>query len=263
MTESPKPMFDLTGKVALVAGGAGYLGTPICEALAGQGASVMIADIADDRAQELAKKISGAGERVRATRLEAGDECSTREVVAQTIQTFGRLDILVNAAFHSIGKLLDELTAEEFDTANRVNLTGTFLLAREAAHAMQNGGSQIFFASMYGHLAPDPRLYAAPLKPNPLEYGVGKAGIIQMTKYLAVFWATQGIRVNAVAPGPFPNPAIIKNEPEFIRRLAQKTPLGRVGQNREITGTVVLLASDEGSFITGETINVDGGWSLW
>jgi NAD(P)-dependent dehydrogenase (short-subunit alcohol dehydrogenase family) len=128
---------------------------------------------------------------------------------------------------------------------------------------MTSGGSIILFASMYGQVSPDPRAYEPPMKPNPIEYGVGKAGIIQMVKYLSVFWASRGIRVNAIAPGPFPNPSVQKEDPDFVQRLAQKVPLGRVGRNQEIAGPVVLLASEEASFITGETINVNGGWTAW
>ncbi len=256
-------MFDLNGKVALVAGGAGYLATPICEALAGQGAAVMVADLAHERAQALAGVMTSAGHKAGAIRLDVGIEQSVREAVAATCEKLGGLDILVNATYHSIGKTVDELGADEFDIANRVNLTGAFLLAREAAGAMQPGGSVIMFASMYGQVSPDPRVYEPPLKPNPIEYGVAKAGIIQMVRYLAVAWASRGIRVNAISPGPFPSPAVQKAAPDFIRRLVQKVPLGRIGAAGEIAAPVVLLASDEGSYITGETLNVNGGWTAW
>lgn len=252
-------MFDLRGKVALVAGGAGYLGAPICEALGAQGASVMVADKNVERARALAAGLPSAA----TVDIDLADEASIQQAVQRTVTALGRLDISVNLTYHSIGKLVEELSAAEFDAANRINLTGTFLLARASAQAMTGGGSIILFASMYGQVSPDPRVYAAPMKPNPLEYGVGKAGIIQMVKYLAVTWAPRGIRVNAVAPGPFPNPDVQKQSPDFIRRLAQKVPLGRIGSHREIAGPVVLLASAEAAFITGETINVNGGWTAW
>ena len=144
-----------------------------------------------------------------------------------------------------------------------MNLTGTFLLAREAARAMPLGGSIILFASMYGLVAPDPRVYRPPMKSNPIEYGVGKAGVIQMARYLAVSWGGRGIRVNAIAPGPFPNPDVQRQFPDFVQRLAGKVPLGRIGRQEEIAGTVVFLASDASSYLNGATINVDGGWTAW
>ena len=235
----------------------------MCEALAEQGAAVMIADMDIPRAERLAAAIGRDGRRAAAGALDGADEASLRQTVQQTVARFGRLDILVNMTYRSIGKPLDALTAAEFDAANHVNLTGAFVLAREAAAAMKDGGSLILFSSMYGQVSPDPRVYQPPMNPNPIEYGVAKAGIIQMTKYLAVFWAPRGIRVNAISPGPFPTPSVQKDEPEFIKRLAGKVPLGRIGQNHEVAGAVVLLAAAESSFITGETLSVNGGWTAW
>jgi len=256
-------LFDLSGKVVLVAGGAGYLGQPVCRALAEQGATVMVADLARERAEALTADIVARGGRSHALALDVADEASSRAAVARTVAECGRLDVLVNATFFSVGKTLDELSAEEFDRANRVNLTGAFLVAREAARVMAPGGSIVFFASMYGLVAPDPRVYQPPMNPNPIEYGVGKAGVIQMAKYLAVAWGGRGLRVNAIAPGPFPNPAVQREHPEFVQRLAGKVPLGRIGRQEEIAGTVVFLASDASSYINGAILRVDGGWTAW
>jgi NAD(P)-dependent dehydrogenase (short-subunit alcohol dehydrogenase family) len=258
-------MFDLAGKTALVAGGAGWLGSSICERLAEQGASVMIADVDGAGAAWAAERIasSAGGARVGAVAMDVGVERSIKEAVAATVARQGGLDILVNATFAAAGKLVEEVTAEELDRTLHVNLTGGFLLAREAASAMARGGSMVFFASMYGMIAPDPGIYRLPMRPNPVEYGVAKAGVIQMARYLAVHWAARGIRVNAVAPGSFPNPKTQEQDPGFIERLAAKAPLGRVGAPGEIAGAVVYLASDEASFVTGTTLVVDGGWTAW
>jgi NAD(P)-dependent dehydrogenase (short-subunit alcohol dehydrogenase family) len=256
-------LFDLSGKVALVAGGAGYLGQAICAALAEHGAAVMVADLAQERAAALATEITTGGGRAQALHLDVADEESSRQAVAQTVAAYGRLDVLVNATYFAVGKSLDDLTAAEFDQANRVNLTGAFLLARAAARVMPAGSSMIFFASMYGLVAPDPRVYHPPMNPNPIEYGVGKAGVVQMTKYLAVSWGERGIRVNAIAPGPFPSTAVQQQHPEFVDRLARKVPLGRIGRQEEIAGTVVFLAAAASSFLNGATLGVDGGWTAW
>lgn len=254
--------FDLSSKVVLVAGGAGYLGRSICRILVEQGASLMVADVAQGRSESLIAELAADG-KIAAIKFDASDPASSRAAIGATIARFGRLDVLVNATCHSIGKKVEDLEPDEFDLANRVNLTGTFVLAREAAQAMGEGGSIILFASMYGLVSPDPRLYEAPMNPNPIEYGVGKAGIVQMTKYLAVYWGGKGIRVNAIAPGPFPNPAVQSRDPDFIRRLSNRVPLGRIGHPEEIGGVVAFLASNASTYINGETISVDGGWTAW
>ncbi|MFA6175072.1 MAG: SDR family oxidoreductase [Phycisphaerae bacterium] len=258
-------MFDLTGKSVLVAGGAGYLCAPVCKGLAEQGASVMIADINSERAaglvQEIRSGISGAN--VKSIYLDATDGASSKNSIAQTVKEFGRLDVLINATYKGHGKTWDELTIEEFDTALHANVTSAFEYAREAYKIMPDGGNIIMFSSMYGMVAPDPRIYLPPMKPNAIEYGVCKAAIVQMVKYLAVAWAPRNIRVNGIVPGPFPISSTQKEAPDFIERLAHKVPLGRIGGQDEIAGAVVYLCSNEASYVTGHHLVVDGGWTIW
>lgn len=263
-------MFDLTGKVALVAGGAGYLGAPICQKLSEQGAAVIIADINPERTKEAVERISVAipGARVKGFFLNIADETSIKTLVGQIINEFGGLHILVNTTCSACGKLVEEITTEEFDATLHTNLTGSFNLARESAGAMTQGGSIVFFSSIYGRVSPDPRIYFPPMKPNPIEYGVAKAGLEQMVRYLAVYWAPKNIRVNAVCPGPFSNKDLKEyaENPEFKnfeKRLAEKVPLGRIGRKEEVTGPVIFLASDEASYVTGQILVVDGGWMAW
>ena len=116
---------------------------------------------------------------------------------------------------------------------------------------------------MYGSVAPDIHLYESPMTPNPLEYGVGKAGIQQMARYLAVHYGKAGVRCNCVSPGPFPSPPVQRDQPAFIERLSQRVPLGRVGQAPEIAGSVAFLLSDASTYVTGQNLAVDGGWTSW
>lgn len=172
---------------------------------------------------------------------------------------------LVNLTFASTAKVLDELTQKDFDEVNHGALTASFLLSREVGNLMaeRGKGSVVLFSSMYGTLSPNPDLYEAPMVKNPIEYGVTKAGIIQMVRYLAVHYGKHGVRFNSISPGPFPNPAVQKSHPEFMERLSKKTPLGRIGQSSEIAGPVAFLLSDAASYITGQNLHVDGGWNCW
>jgi NAD(P)-dependent dehydrogenase (short-subunit alcohol dehydrogenase family) len=249
-------MFRLDGKTALVVGGAGHLGAAICRLLHKQGAAVLVADVDEERANALA---GGLGERATAKRLDMDDE----ESIAETAAEAGRLDILVNAAAFSHGPTLDEIDADFFLKALHRYAVSGFLLARQCRERMSDGGSIIFFSSMYGRVAPDPGMYFEPMHPNPVEYGVAKAGVEQMVRYLAVAWARDGIRVNAVSPGPFPNPRVQETHPQFVERLGAKTPMGRIGQPEEVAGATVFLASPAAGYITGQTLVVDGGWTIW
>jgi NAD(P)-dependent dehydrogenase (short-subunit alcohol dehydrogenase family) len=116
---------------------------------------------------------------------------------------------------------------------------------------------------MYGHVAPNWRLYHNVPQANPPSYGAAKAGVIQLTKYLASFLSPDGIRVNCISPGPFPFPAVMDQYPEFIERLNAKNPMGRTGVPHEIKGAAALLCSDASSYMTGQNICVDGGWAIW
>jgi NAD(P)-dependent dehydrogenase (short-subunit alcohol dehydrogenase family) len=260
-----RELFDLTGRVAIVAGGAGYLGSEICQGMQQQGARVIVADIDAERASQLVEKLGGTqGERQSiALPLDISREDSIRGLVERVHSDFGRLDILVNATYAPQKKLLDEIAECDFTDSLRGNVSGSFVLAREAKRAMGDRGSIVMFSSMYGRVSPDPRMYDKPLAPNPIEYGVAKAGIEQMIRYLAVAWANEGIRVNGIAPGPFPNLERMQHHPELVERLNQKVPMRRVGQPGEIVGAVVFLVSDAASYVTGHTMVVDGGWTIW
>lgn len=258
-------MFDLDGKVCVVAGGAGYLGVPVCEGLAAHGAAVVIADIDDERCSQAAASLSMryADGRTEGVVLDVSDERSIRRMIDRVVDRRGRIDVVVNATFWSTAKRLDELTAEEFDRANRVNITASFLLAREAAERMAEGGSIILYSSMYGLVSPNPNDYPDGMPPNPVEYGAGKSAIAQLVRYLAAHYGRRRIRVNGVAPGAFPRDSVRAENPEFVERLAEKSMLGRIGRREETVGPVLFLASEASSFVTGQILSVDGGVTAW
>ena len=173
--------------------------------------------------------------------------------------------MVVNATCFSTGMTMERMSLDDWRAGMKVSLDGAFVLAREAGRvmALRKSGSIIQFSSMYGIVSPDPRIYGTKQNVNPVDYGVAKAGILQLVRYQAVMLAPYGVRVNAVVPGPFPNPDGQGSDAEFTTRLCEKVPMGRVGKAEEITGAVVFLASDASSYVTGTQVVVDGGWTAW
>jgi NAD(P)-dependent dehydrogenase (short-subunit alcohol dehydrogenase family) len=258
-------MFDLSGKVAFIAGGAGYLGLPVCKGLLAQGAKLTIADFNRDKLEEAVSELqqSYSQDNILSIHFNISEEDSIKSSVSKAVEHFGSLSIAINATTGAIGKRVEDLSGEEFDYANHINITSSFLFARTAASMMHHGGSIIMYSSMYGMIAPNPNDYPSTLLPNPVEYGAGKAALIQMVRYLAAHYGPQNIRVNAISPGAFPWKSLHKDNPELIENLSRKSMLGRIGRREETAGTAVFLASDDASFITGQVLVVDGGIVSW
>jgi NAD(P)-dependent dehydrogenase (short-subunit alcohol dehydrogenase family) len=255
--------FGLNGKSIWVVGAAGYLGQSVTKLLQSAGAEVLCLDI-DDRAKTFIDGLPNSNNLIPIN-LNTRNTAATAGFVAEQIVKTGVPSGLIDLSFASTGKHFDDLTAEDFDQVNHDGLTSTFILSREVGNAMkaQKSGSIVLFSSMYGSVSPDPRAYEAPMNVNPVEYGVGKAGIIQLTRYLAVHFGPDNVRCNCISPGPFPNPNVQQQHPDFVARLAHKVPMGRVGKAEEIAGAAAFLVGNAASFITGQNLFVDGGWTAW
>ncbi|PWJ58158.1 NAD(P)-dependent dehydrogenase (short-subunit alcohol dehydrogenase family) [Dyadobacter jejuensis] len=258
-----KEIFSLRDQVIWVLGGAGHLGQPTSLLLEQLGARVVCMDLGN-RAQRFVERLT-EGQNIVPESFDLREQHLIDEFVAQQTVKHGIPNGLVNLSFSASGKTLEELTASDFDLANSLSLTSTFLFTRAVGQRMatHDGGSLVLFSSMYGSVSPDPSIYSPPLHKNPIEYGVAKAGLEQMVRYLAVHWGTKKVRCNAIAPGAFPNPSVQNQQPDFIDKLSSKSPLGRIGQPEEIAGTVAFLLSAASTYITGQTIAVDGGWKCW
>lgn len=261
MTVSLKDLFNLEGRTALITGGAGYLGTEMCEALAEQGANIIIASRDEIKCQKLANKLTKEypNQSFTAMKIDLMNKASIKEAVNK----INKLDILINNAWSGNKNSFDSITSEDWEYDIDMSLNSVFRLIKATQHLLKESKGVILnTASMYGHIAPDYRLYNEEKYTNPPSYGAAKAAVIQFSKYLASFLAPYDIRVNCISPGPFPFPETQKDE-EFVRRLGAKNPMNRIGQPHEIKGAVALLCSDASSYMTGQNVCVDGGWGVW
>jgi NAD(P)-dependent dehydrogenase (short-subunit alcohol dehydrogenase family) len=256
-------LFSLSGKTALVTGGAGYLGRAICEALAEAGATVIVASRQLEKCRQFADQLLEQGWKADAEQVDVTDTVSVKQAFRSIRSRHGAIDILVNNAWSGTKNSFESIREEEWKYDLEISLTSVFRCVREALPDLKkNRGVILNVASMYGHTAPDYRIYDSLDLTNPPSYGAAKAGTIQLTKYLASFLSPYGIRVNAISPGPFPHEQTRKNT-AFMRQLSSKNPLNRVGEPHELKGAVLLLCSPAGSYMTGQNICVDGGWSIW
>jgi len=258
-------VFDLTGRRAFVSGAAGHLGAAMARGLADAGATVVLNGRNEERLNQLADDMAGDNLAVEVAAFDITDEASRQTYFAD----LSRLDVLVNNAYAGKTGAWDVVTEQDFRDAYEVGTVSCFGAIQDATPALKAAAqaagqsSIINIGSMYGSVSPDPRIYHTSGFDNPASYGAAKAALLQMTRYAATNLAADHIRVNCISPGPFPPPNLEKDHPEFYRDLIAKVPMGRIGRAAELVGSVVFLASDASSFVTGIELPVDGGWRTW
>lgn len=266
-TQSEEPtvlqLFDLTGKVALISGASGHLGSALSRALAEAGATVIATSRDRGRAAKVAEALPAPGEAKHfGVELDHMDQKSLAAGFDAAMQCAGRIDILINNGHEALGKDWKSVTPDEF-SRHLANATGYFELARRTRQQAVDrgaGASVIMLGSMYGVVGSYPDAYAGVCPDSPAAYHTLKGGLVHLTRHLAVYWAKDGIRVNCLSPGPFPNAAA---PGEMVERLKKKSPMGRMGRPHELKGAVVFLASEASSYVTGQNLLVDGGWTAW
>lgn len=256
-------MFSLKGKVAVVTGGCGHLGKAMVEALADAGAQVFVAGTSFEKYHEK----YGYNNPCKFVPIDILSSESIKNAFKTVAEEAGRIDVLVNdAAFVSSGGKRPEEIDDEMWNGTMEGVAGNvFKCIREVLPYMEGkGGSIVNIASMYGVVSPNPSMYNDVCAPyfNPVDYGAGKASVIQMTKYLGAYLIGKNINVNCISPGTYPSPEIQKNT-EFVRRLSEKNPANRIGVPEDLKGAVLFLASEASRYVVGQNICVDGGWTIW
>ena len=261
-------LFDLGGRVALVTGGEGYLGSVMTSTLAANGARVIVWGQSQAQADELIAKVRADGGEIEFKMVDLTDEAARSQAIAEFLAAEPRLDILVNCAGRGGGGGVEKATAEKFRLIYELNTVAPFELfkgllprLREAGKRNPGGAAVVNIGSMFGAVSPDPRFYTAETSVNPPYYGASKAALIQLTRYQAWEFGPERIRVNSLSFGPFPNPLVQEKAPEFCRNLAAGTALRRIGGNEDVAGIILYLVSDAAAYMTGENIMLDGGWT--
>lgn len=264
--KSLKELMNLQGRVALITGGAGHIGSAIGDALAELGAAIAVLDMGDCEAA--ANRLRDHyGVDTLPVQVDLNDEATVRTTPEIVVRQLGRLDILVNCAgFGRAAKLegwvtpFEQQSADTWRKALEINLTASFVLTQACTEALRASGcgSVINVSSIYGMVGPDMRLYEGSDRGNPAAYAASKGGLLQMTRWLATVLAPD-IRVNAITPG-----GVWRSQPqEFLDGYNARTPMGRMATEEDLKGAAAYLASDLSAYVTGHNLVVDGGWTVW
>ena len=257
-------LFNLQGKVAILTGASGWLGSAMSRALAEAGATLVVTSREAEKAAEFAATLPGSGH--IGLGFDQGDTDAIPSFVAQVLAKLGKIDILVNNAYGGTAPSIESATAADFDRAYHTGVTAYFLLARAVAdHLRSRGapGSIINISSMYGVVASYPDAYTGLSVNSPPNYHGLKGGLIHLTRHLAVYWAKDNIRVNVINPVAGETAMLAQfmgeDTPETRMRFVASIPLGRLSKPGDIAAAAVFFASDEAAFVTGACLEVDGG----
>ena len=260
-------LFSLKEKNILLTGATGHSGQPVAWGLAQAGARVFINSRSKKNCLNLVNKIKSKNLKAETAAFDITD----KNAISNFSQTISNLPLhcLINNAYAGIGGTIKSSDPKSYIESYDVslvsahNLTSQLLKNLRLAVKKSGDASIINIASMYGLVSPDLRVYSSDKNSNPPFYGAAKAALLQWTKYAACEFGSEKIRVNAISPGAFPSILVQKKSPSLLKKLNNKIPLGRIGQPKEITGLVVMLASDAATYITGANITLDGGWTCW
>lgn len=261
-------LFDLSGKVAIITGGAGLLGSEHAIALTAYGAKVVLADFNLEKCAEAVEKLKSEGVEAVAKYCDVTSKESWEKLLEEVVTELGKVDILVNnAGFTNQSKSanfdasFENFPLEDWNAIMNVNLTGAFLGCQVVGkHMVENGkGAIINIASLYGVVSPNHKIYPGTGISQPVAYSVSKHGVVALTKYVATLWAEKGVKVNALTPGGIFN----GHEGLFLERFKQLNPIGRMSDKTELRGGLVYLASDASSHVVGHNLIIDGGWTAW
>jgi len=262
-----KDLLSLDGKIAIVTGGRGLYGASISEGLCEAGATVIIASRNEAKCEELAEELRQKGHSACGMALDLGSDESIKALVDKVIERYGKIDILVNNAVDRRNMVtLEKATRDNLQDSMTVNLNGQIMLSQAVLVHMtaQKSGSIINIGSMRGLDCPHFPFYPETMKDQPVNYTTEKWAMVGMTKYMAGFYGKYNIRVNCIAPGGF-NPKLSDNPDtrKFVETYIENCPLRRWANEDDIKGPVVFLASEAASYVTGATLVMDGGWTIW
>ncbi len=248
-------IFDLTGKVAMVTGSTRGLGEVSAKALAKAGADVAVCGRVEADLERVSRSIMDLGRKSAGFSMDVTSKESVHEAVDKILNYFGKIDILVNNAGVNYRVPVTEYPEDAWDRILNTNLKGYFLVAQAVAPQMLERG--------YGKIIQMSSILGTIALPNMLAYSSSKGGVDQMTKVMAVEWAKQGVRVNAIGPTYFETDLVkqMRDDPEKFQFINNRTPMGRWGYLPELEGIVIFLAAQASDFITGQTIYIDGGWT--
>lgn len=260
-----REMFSLKDKIAVVTGGASHLGGAMSKALSSFGAKVILLSRNEQKLKDFVNQNSGAGSGGLEYHVcDVTHEDDIHHSVEKILARHGSVDILVNNAYSGRREKWEEMSKSSWDEAIENCLTLYYLTIKAVSPAMLKAGrgSIINVASLWSVLAPDQRVYLDLNNNAPLHYAVSKGGVLQMTRYLAALWAEKGIRVNAISPGWFPKKKG-PERPDYMYEITRRIPMNRIGHPDDLAGIIVYLASEASSYVTGQNILIDGGYSIW